>query len=128
MTKIEKAEICDDILRRFQGNGAIYWASLRAEFAQNMHLYYVTESNINFLIAEGMIERDLTGAALNLTERGFATLAEIETLGYVAKENERLNEARKSTNRANVDRAIQLIILLISLAGLIIAIIMLRKG
>ena len=125
---MEKAVICDNILRRFQGNGAVRWEGLKKEFAHDMHQYHVVENNINYLIAEGMVRRHPSLEILHLTEKGFATLAEIDTLGYVAKENERLADSRKSSKRANIDRAIQITILLISLAGLIIAIIMLRKG
>jgi hypothetical protein len=107
MTKIEKAVICDDILRRFKGNGAVYRAKLRDEYKEDQHNYFITENKFNFLIARGMIKRNNSIECLNLTGEGFATLAEIDTLGYVTQENERLNEEAKTRRRMNVDRSIQ---------------------
>jgi hypothetical protein len=125
---MEKAIICDDILRRFKGNGALYWAKLRDEFKADEHTYFVTENNINYLIAQGMIKRNNSIECLNLTEKGFATLAEIDTLGYVTQENERSKEEAKSRRRMNIDRSIQIIILIISLAALIVAVVALMNS
>jgi hypothetical protein len=128
MKRMEKATICDSILRQFQGNGAIYWEKLREEFKANMHDYHVTENNINFLIADGMLKRNNSLECLNLTEKGFATLAEIDTLGYVAKENERIEQEATMQRRIKTDRGIQITILIISLLALVISVIALVKS
>lgn len=128
MTKMEKAVICDNILRRFKGNGAVYWAKLRDEYKEDQQNYFITENNINFLIAHGMIKRNNSIECLNLTEKGFATLAEIDTLGYVTQENERLNEEAKARRRMYIDRSIQVVILCISLVALVVAVIALMNS
>lgn len=127
MTKMEKAQICDNILRRFQGNGSVAWENLRTELAHDMHQYYVTENNINFLIADDMLRRDLTGGLLNLTEKGFATLAELDTLGYVAREKEQQEAESQSLQKLRTDRGIQIAILIISEIALVISLIALLK-
>ncbi len=88
MDRMERAIMCDDILRRFKRNKAVYWQDLREEFKDNMERYHLIENQINYLIADNMIKRNFTmnldgRESLTLTERGFVTFADIENLGYV---------------------------------------------
>ena len=100
----EKAEMLDSILKRFTGNETVRWSSLKEEFKDKMHHYYVTENNIKYLLGEGMLETPAGGSdKLRLSDKGFATLADIDILGYVAQVNDKesrdkLESERYSTN------------------------------
>lgn len=49
-------------------------------------------------------------------------------LGYVAQEEERLKVETQNRRRMNVDRSIQVVILIISLAALVVAVVALMNS
>lgn len=106
MTKIEKAELLDKILLKFQGNKTLAWDYFhKPEFYKELHEnYFVVENHLNYLIGEEMLSKerqiddeksDRGGMTLYseysfLTPKGFAVMTDLENLGYVHAENERL--------------------------------------
>jgi hypothetical protein len=106
MTKLEKAELLDRILLKFQGNKTIAWDYFhKPEFYKDLHdNYYVVENHLNYLIGDEMLtkERQIDNeksdkARMNiyseysfLTPKGFAVMTDLENLGYVRTENERI--------------------------------------
>lgn len=91
---IEKAKILDDILKRFSGNVTISWESLRVEFKDDMNKYFILENNLNFLVGDGMLKRDNALHTLCMTDKGFATMTDPESLGYYVKAKKERNESR----------------------------------
>ena len=85
---IEKAKILDNILRRFNGNATVYWDKLQKEFKDKdgklTKEYFITENNIKYLLGDGVLQKDrqTTGDALCMTDKGFAIFADIDKLGY----------------------------------------------
>ena len=111
MTKKRKAELCDAILLRFDGNKTIHWRDLHGnpklfndiildsdcdENPTPENKYFVIEPLLNFLVADGMLRRkdqDIEGEqSLCLTDKGYSTMKDLKNLGYVTKEKENNKE------------------------------------
>ena len=111
MTKKRKAELCDAIILRFDGNKTIFWRDLHGNerlfndmildsdcdkepTAENK--YYVIEPLLNLLVADGILRRkdqDIEGEqSLCLTDKGYSTMKDLKNLGYVTKEKENNKE------------------------------------
>ena len=120
MDRLERAIMCDDILRRFAGNKTITWTELRKEFEDGKGgyrpIYYQTENRIKFLLGEGMLDQG--GEMLFLTNKGFATLAEIDEYGYEAIENDKVKEKRSQNSMNLLNLAIQIAILIFTFTAL----------
>lgn len=82
--KPEKAIILDNILKRFKGNETIFWSDLKKEFTDNTNGYYILENNIKYLLGEGILEKDEQKCSIRLSDKGFATYTDLDSLGYVA--------------------------------------------
>ena|SRR5664279_730461 len=65
MNKMEKAVLCDEILRLFAGNVSVSWIELREKYGDGTTEYHLRENQINFLVSQGQLIRttDLKGAA-----------------------------------------------------------------
>jgi hypothetical protein len=87
--------ICDNILRKFEGNKCIPLENLRMkEFYENIDPdYSVVEDHVYFLIRDHTLRE--TGATLSLTTKGWFMLTNAEKVGYVAK---RIEIARQLNN------------------------------
>jgi len=122
MTKMENAKLCDEILRLFEGNKTVTWESLREKYGDGKYDYHIRENKINFLISDGQLERVMTADikhALVLTSKGFATMTDLENLGYVSKEV----EAEKKINQENFRFKLTTGLLILSILIAIIAIV-----
>lgn len=85
-----KSKILDNILLKFKGNISVYWADLHGDkkiFSDIHQDYYIVENNINFLVGDGKLKRNNinNNEYLTLTDTGFATMTDLENLGYVTK-------------------------------------------
>jgi len=81
---LEKAKILDAILLKFTGNITITWNQLQQGAFNEIATYHVVENNINYLVGDGQLERDVTQAfSLSMTNKGFATMTDLPNLGYV---------------------------------------------
>jgi len=89
--------ICDNILRKFEGNKCIKRESLRdRSFYENLDPdYSVVEEHINFLISDKTLQE--TGSAISLTTKGWFILTNAEKVGYVAQKIE--NTEREMNER-----------------------------
>jgi hypothetical protein len=102
MTKKRKAELCDAILLKFNGNKTIYWRDLHGDpkLFNDIILdsdcdkeptpdnkYFVIEPLLNFLVADGILRRkdqDIEGEqSLCLSDKGYSTMKDLKILGYV---------------------------------------------
>lgn len=98
MTKKKKAQICDAIILLFkpgiviylQGNEGLFSYLIEVKDYSDKNVSYVLkDSNIKFLIADGMLDisdeyqKGIT--SLRLTDKGIATMRDIKNLGYVAE-------------------------------------------
>ena len=133
--KMDIAILCDSILERCRGSIPIEWHKLREDFkigtnekGIDIHSeqYYLTENNINLLISDGMMYREGMDYIF-LSDKGFATMAYIKTLGYVAKENERLSIEKENKKTECINRVIQICILIAAIATLVVTISIVSK-
>lgn len=94
----EREIFLDNILKRFSGDVPIYKAVLRKEYESDMATYYHIENELKYLEGEGIIE--FVGSKLyKLKPKGWAMLANMDTMGFVAKEKERLAIIVKENSR-----------------------------
>jgi hypothetical protein len=84
---IDKAKLLDKILLKFTGNVTIKWSDLQQGIWDDIASYHVCENNINFLVGDDMLKRDNELQTLCMTDKGFATMTDLENLGYVTKAN-----------------------------------------
>ena len=84
---IDKAKLLDKILLKFTGNITVKWSDLQQGIWDDVASYHVCENNINFLVGEDMLKRDNEIQTLCMTDKGFATMTDLENLGYVKKAN-----------------------------------------
>ena len=82
---IDKAKILDSILLKFVGNATIFWKDLQQGIWDDIASYHVCENNINFLVGDDMLKRDTVLESLSMTNKGFATMTDLDNLGYVKK-------------------------------------------
>lgn len=87
---LDKARLLDNILLKFKGNISVYWANLHGDKKQfsDIHIdYFIIENNINYLVGDGKLKRNDIGnnEYLTLTDTGFATMTDLDNLGYVTK-------------------------------------------
>ena len=82
---IDKAKLLDSILLKFTGNVTIKWSDLQQGIWDDIASYHVCENNINFLVGDQMLKRDTQLETLSMTDKGFATMTDLENLGYVKK-------------------------------------------
>lgn len=80
--------ICDNILRKFEGNKSIPRERLkdRSFYANLDPDYTVVEEHINFLITDKTLQE--TGTSLSLTTKGWLILTNADKVGYVAQKVE----------------------------------------
>ena len=80
--------ICDNILRKFEGNKCIAREQLRERsFYENLDPdYSVVEEHINFLISDKTLK--VNGSAISLTTKGWFILTNTDKVGYVAQKIE----------------------------------------
>lgn len=80
--------ICDNILRKFEGNKSIKRENLKdRSFYENLDPdYSVIEEHINFLISDKTLKE--TGSAISLTTKGWFILTNADKVGYVAQKIE----------------------------------------
>jgi hypothetical protein len=88
----KKAKLLDKILLKFIGNKSVKWSDLQQGIWNDIESYHVCENNINFLIGDQMLERNHILQTLSLTDKGFATMTDLENLGYVKKAIRERNE------------------------------------
>jgi len=91
---LEKAKILDAILLKFTGNITITWYQLEQGAFNDIATYHVVENNINYLVGDGQLERDVAQPfSLSMTDKGFATMTDLPNLGYVtiAKKEKKKN-------------------------------------
>jgi hypothetical protein len=94
-----KSKILDNILLKFKCNISVYWADLHGDkkiFSDIHQDYYIVENNINFLVGDGKLKRNNidNNEYLTLTDTGFATMTDLENLGYVTKPRKDRRETR----------------------------------
>ena len=82
---IDKAKLLDKILLKFTGNVTVKWSDLQQGIWDDIASYHVCENNINFLVGDQMLKRDNDLQTLCMTDKGFATMTDLENLGYVTK-------------------------------------------
>jgi hypothetical protein len=86
---MEDAVMMDSILKRFDGNGKVYWDALRAEFklpdGTYSEEYYLTENNIKILLGENVLKQMKNETYLEMTDRGFGIYTHLESMGFVAQ-------------------------------------------
>ena len=85
LTEMINEIICDNILRKFEGNKAISWEKLRQkDFYYNIDPdVYVVEEHINFLIKDRTLKE--VDSDVSLTTKGWFILTNAEKVGYVAR-------------------------------------------
>lgn len=121
MITFDKAQILDGILLTFKGDKTITWDQMRAGACKKVHSdYFVIENNINFLVGEGMIRREVGITALTLTDKGYGTMTEIDNLGYVASLKGKKSAINLSKRNNNINIGIQILILLVSILAVIL--------
>lgn len=92
---LEKAKILDAILLKFTGNITITWHQLQQGLCNDIETYHVIENNINYLVGDGQLERDVAQAfSLSMTDKGFATMTDLANLGYVTAAKKERNNRR----------------------------------
>jgi len=96
---IIKAKLLDNILLKFKGNISVYWADLHGDkktFKDIHENYSIVENNINFLVGDGKLKRNNidNNEYLTLTDTGFATMTDLNNLGYVTKTKTEIKERR----------------------------------
>lgn len=84
---LDKAKLLDKILLKFAGNATVKWIDLQQGIWDDIASYHVCENNINFLVGDGMLKRDDDIHTLRTTDKGFATMTDLENLGYVTMAN-----------------------------------------
>ena len=89
---IDKATLLDKILLKFRGNITVKWSDLQTGLWDDIATYHVCENNINFLVGDGMLKRDTVLHLLSMTDKGFATMTDLDNLGYVTKAKKERNE------------------------------------
>ena len=84
--------ICDNILRKFDGNVSYSHSDIRHHtFYQNIDPdYTIVEDHINFLLRDRTLKETTQG--LSLTTKGWFLLTNSDRVGYVAQ---RIENARK---------------------------------
>jgi hypothetical protein len=84
--------ICDNILRKFEGNFTYAHASIRQrDFYANIDPdYTIVEDHINFLLRDNTLRE--TDSGLALTTKGWFILTNADRVGYVAR---RIESVRK---------------------------------
>jgi hypothetical protein len=82
---IDKAILLDKILQKFAGNITVKWSDLQTGLWDDIATYDDCEKNINFLVGDGMLKRNTNPDSLSTTDKGFATMTDLENLGYVVK-------------------------------------------
>lgn len=89
--------ICDNILRKFEGNSSYSHADVRQlSFYQNIDPdYTIVEDHINFLLRDRTLKE--TSDGLSLTTKGWFILTNADRVGYVAQRIE-------SVRREQVER------------------------
>ncbi|MDH4090373.1 MAG: hypothetical protein OEV74_09265 [Cyclobacteriaceae bacterium] len=94
--------ICDNILRKFEGNKHIARERVRdRSFYENLSPdYSVVEDHINFLITDNMLQE--TESTISLTIKGWFILTNADKVGYVAQKIE-------SVERENSEKESRLI-------------------
>ena len=105
MKRKRKAELCDAIILKFEGNKSFYWDDLHghkkafndivmdADCGNNNpspedKYFKVIEPLVNLLVSDGILKRNNVGEKdpyLNLTDKGFSTFSDIKELGYITK-------------------------------------------
>jgi|GEM_PF-4346051 hypothetical protein len=102
MDRMRKAIVCDAIITKFRGNKSFNWDEIHSEefFKIIDGDYFVVENQLNFLLGEDLLEKYTIKEEygihsylhdreyIRLTPKGFATLGDIENMGYVGKEKE----------------------------------------
>ncbi len=83
--KLQKARFLDALLLKFRGNLTITWQEFQNGLCDDIASYYIIENNINFLVGDAMLKRDEVRRSLSLTDKGFATMTDLRSLGYVTK-------------------------------------------
>ena len=91
--------ICDNILRKFEGNTSYSHADVRrSSFYENIDPdYTIVEDHINFLLRDHTLKETPNG--LSLTTKGWFILTNSERVGYVAQriESARREQSEKET-------------------------------
>lgn len=99
LTKMINEIICDNILRKFEGNKSISWDRLKdKDFYYNIDPdFYVVEEHINFLIKDRTLRE--VDSAVSLTTKGWFILTNAEKVGYVARriENAQWEKSERDT-------------------------------
>jgi len=85
--------ICDNILRKFDGNTSFSHSDVRlSSFYENIDPdYTIVEDHINFLLRDRTL-RETPEGCLSLTTKGWFLLTNSDRVGYVAQ---RLESARR---------------------------------
>ncbi|MEO5978629.1 MAG: hypothetical protein ABIS36_19545 [Chryseolinea sp.] len=91
--------ICDNILRKFEGNKSISWERLKdKEFYFNIDPdFHVVQEHINFLIKDRTLRE--VDAAVSLTTKGWFILTNAEKVGYVARRIENAQWEKSERDR-----------------------------
>jgi len=91
--------ICDNILRKFEGNTSYSHTDVRlSSFYENIDPdYTIVEDHINFLLRDHTLKETPNG--LSLTTKGWFILTNSERVGYVAQriESARREQSEKET-------------------------------
>lgn len=101
--------ICDNILRKFDGNKAISRARLREnEFYANIDAdWEVVERHIEFMLEDRSLKEE--DAMLSLTNKGWLMLNNSDKIGYVAQKIEEVQWTRSERDTRVVIRATVLV-------------------
>jgi hypothetical protein len=111
--------ICDNILRKFEGNKCFNRRDLRQkEFYANIDPdYEVVEDHVNFLIRDHTLQD--SGSQISLTTKGWFILTNADKVGYVAQRVESAKQHIVEKETRILFRGITLIVGCLIIAWLI---------